>query len=76
MPFPTPARSVPELITSLEDSCRIDGTTLRITDEASFRDEGVRTAVWTATFSEDADTVAVARWVIWQAAAIQILHRL
>jgi fructose/tagatose bisphosphate aldolase len=68
MTQPAPAQSVTELLRALEPSCRIDGSSLRIVDEALFRADGVRTAVWTATFSDDADSVAAARWIIWQAA--------
>jgi fructose/tagatose bisphosphate aldolase len=68
MAQPIPAQSVTELLRALEPSCRVDGSSVRIVDEALFRADGVRTAVWTATFSADADSVAAARWIIWQAA--------
>jgi hypothetical protein len=42
-------------------------TALRITDENGFRTAGIQSLAWTATFSDDADTVAVARWMVWQA---------
>jgi fructose/tagatose bisphosphate aldolase len=68
MAYPTPAGSVAELLRALEGSCQIENGQLRVTDERRFRDEDVRTAVWTATFAEDRDTVDAARWIIWQAA--------
>ena len=67
MPFPVPAASVSDLLTELSESCRVAGNAVEITDEPRFRADGVRTAVWSATFSDDPDTVAVARWIIWQA---------
>jgi fructose/tagatose bisphosphate aldolase len=68
MPHPTPATSVAELLSAVSGSCRIDDGVLKITDERRFRDEGVRTVVWAATFSDDRDAVDAARWIIWQAA--------
>jgi fructose/tagatose bisphosphate aldolase len=68
MTYPTPAQSVPELLRALEPSCRIDDSKLTITDAGRLRSEGVRIAVWTATFADDADAIAAARWIIWQAA--------
>jgi fructose/tagatose bisphosphate aldolase len=67
MAFPAPAQSVTDLLRAIEPSCRVEGASVRITDEHEFRNAGIRTLVWTATFSEDADAVAAARWIVWQA---------
>jgi len=67
MAYPTPAQSVTDLLHALEPFCRFEGTALRITDEHGFRTAGIQSLAWTATFSDDADTVAVARWMVWQA---------
>src|SRR3954471_13460101 len=67
MAYPTPAQSVTDLLRAIEPSCHIDGTSVRITDERRFRADDVRTLAWTATFSDDADAVAAARWIVWQA---------
>jgi fructose/tagatose bisphosphate aldolase len=67
MPHPSPASSVGELLRALEGVAHVTGDRLVIDDEASFRDRGVRTAVWSATFSDDRDVIDAARWIIWQA---------
>jgi fructose/tagatose bisphosphate aldolase len=70
MTYPVPAQSVADLMRSLESTCRVDGGRLAIDDETEFRNEGVRSLVWSATFSEDPGVVEVARWVIWEASQI------
>src|SRR3954447_939708 len=67
MPYPTPAGSVSELMAALDGIARIGHDKLLITDEQRFRDEGIRTAVWSATFSDDDAVVDAARWMIWEA---------
>src|SRR5215208_5100418 len=67
MAYPTPATSVSDLLAGIADSCLIDDGVLSIVDESRFREDGVRLAVWTATFSEDPGAVEAARWIIWQA---------
>ncbi len=67
MTHPTPAQSVDELLSSLETSARIEPDGLVIVDEQRFSAEGVRSAVWSATFSDDAQVVEVARWIVWEA---------
>jgi len=68
MAHPTPAGSVGQLLRELDGACHFDAEQLVIDDEAAFRDRGVRAAVWSATFSQDGDTVEAARWITWQAA--------
>jgi fructose-bisphosphate aldolase, class II len=68
MAYPPPAQSVTDLLRALEPSCRVEQSSVRIVDEHAFRTEGIHAAAWTATFSDDADSVAAARWIIWQAA--------
>jgi len=67
MPHPTPAASVADLLRELAGACHVEGDQLVIDDERAFRDAGVRVAAWSATFSDDAAAVEVARWIIWQA---------
>ena len=67
MAYPEPAKSVAELIRALEPYTRVLEGGLRIGDEPGFRSEGIRTAVWSATFSEEPAVVEVARWIIWEA---------
>ncbi|MDP8905087.1 MAG: class II fructose-bisphosphate aldolase [Chloroflexota bacterium] len=67
MAYPTPAGSVGELLRALDGVCRVDAEQLVIEDERAFRDRGVRTCVWSATFADDRDVIDAARWIIWQA---------
>jgi fructose/tagatose bisphosphate aldolase len=67
MAHPTPAGTPSELIRALAETCRLEGERLVVTDERRFRDEGIRTLAWAATFSESAEVVEAARWLIWQA---------
>jgi len=67
MPYPTPASSISELMSALEGMARTSSERLVIEDEARFREDGVRSLVWAATFSEDKDVVEAARWLIWEA---------
>jgi fructose/tagatose bisphosphate aldolase len=67
MPHPTPATSVPSLLRDLAGSCHVDGERLVVDDERAFRDRGVKVAAWAATFSDSAEVVEAARWVIWEA---------
>ena len=65
MSYPQPAQSVAELLSAVAGADVREGS-LAITDEATFRSDGVKTAVWAATFSENADVIEVARWIIWE----------
>src|SRR5215210_1898443 len=67
MNYPKPAGSLAELMRALEGSAHVSDRRLLIDDEDAFRADGVKTAVWTATFSEDTDAIEVARWIIWEA---------
>ena len=67
MAHPQPAQSVTALMRSLESSAHVADGQLVIDDENLFRADGVRAAVWSATFSDDPDVVEVARWLIWEA---------
>jgi fructose/tagatose bisphosphate aldolase len=67
MAHPNPAGSVGELMSDLAGACHIDGERLVIDDQREFRDRGVKAAAWAATFSESAQVVEAARWIIWQA---------
>ena len=67
MAYPQPAASVAELLRMLEGSASVSDQGLAIEDEDLFRTDGIRTAVWSATFSADESVVEVARWLIWEA---------
>jgi fructose/tagatose bisphosphate aldolase len=67
MDHPVVASSVEELIGRLEGSASIDDRGLSIDDEAVFRARTIVDVVWSATFSEDPDVVAGARWIVWEA---------
>jgi fructose/tagatose bisphosphate aldolase len=67
MTHPTPAASVADLLNGLADSAHIDDGRLVIDSETAFRADGVRHAVWSATFSTERDVIDAARWIIWQA---------
>ncbi len=66
MSYPQPAQSVAELLSAVAGAYVRDGS-LVVSDEAAFRSDGVKAAVWSATFSENADVIEVARWIIWEA---------
>jgi fructose/tagatose bisphosphate aldolase len=70
MPYPTPAESVSELMAALDGIARIADDRLVIEDEGRFRDEGIRSVVWSATFSTDTDVVQAARWIVWEASQV------
>ena len=67
MAYPTPAGSVTELMAALEGIAHIEDGRLVIDDEARFRAEGIRSTVWSATFSAEKDVVDAARWIVWEA---------
>jgi len=67
MSYPTPAGSVTDLMAALDGIARIENGRLVIEDEQSFRNEGVRATVWSATFSTERDVIDAARWIIWEA---------
>lgn len=63
----TVAASLPELLTLLDGTARIEGDRVVVVDEVAFRARTVEDLAWTQTFSEDAATVEAARWIIWEA---------
>jgi fructose/tagatose bisphosphate aldolase len=67
MPQPTPAASIGELMSAIGEAARVVDGELVIDDESLFRSEAIRTLVWSATFSESAEVVDAARWLIWDA---------
>jgi len=67
MPAPRVAASPGELLSYLSGVARIEGERFVVEDEAAFRAVGIRDVAWTATFSADEDTIAAARWIIWEA---------
>lgn len=64
---PIVAATTDALRDALAGICHMDGDRLVIDDEAGFRDAGVRTAVWSATFADEPAVVEAARWLIWDA---------
>ena len=67
MPYPTPAGSVTRADGRARRHGPVEDGRLVIDDEPRFRDEGVRAAVWSATFSTEKDVIEAARWIIWEA---------
>ena len=65
--MPTVAASVAQLTELLAGAAHLAGDRLAIDDAAAFRDRVIRDIAWTAAFSEDAETVDVARWLVWEA---------
>ena len=61
------AGTVTELLQRLSGSAVIEDGHLDIADEAAFRERAIADVVWSATFSEDPDVVAAARWIVWEA---------
>jgi fructose/tagatose bisphosphate aldolase len=70
MTEPTVATSPAELLRALTGIARVEGERLVIDDERAFRDGAIRAIAWTATFSDDAATVEVARWLVWEASQL------
>lgn len=68
MAYPTPARSVVDLMAAMAGSAHVADGRLVVDDEARMRGDGIRAAVWSATFSDDTDVVEVARWIVWETA--------
>src|SRR3954453_8426729 len=64
---PTVATSVDHLLDLLSGFATVEGDALTISDEAAFRDRGIRDVVWSATFSDHSDVVEAARWIVWEA---------
>ncbi|MGZ8502745.1 MAG: class II fructose-bisphosphate aldolase, partial [Candidatus Limnocylindrales bacterium] len=65
--MPTVASSVAQLVDLLAGAAHLDGDRLVVDDEAALRDRAIRDLAWTSAFSEDAATVDVARWLVWEA---------
>jgi fructose/tagatose bisphosphate aldolase len=66
--MPYVAVTIPELIERLGSSARIDRDRLVVEDEAVFRGDPIRDLAWTAAFAEDPSVVAVAQWLVHEAA--------
>ncbi|CAN5265295.1 class II fructose-bisphosphate aldolase [soil metagenome] len=67
MAFPDPHASVGDLLRALAGMASVDADRLSVDDEPAFRRHGIRELAWTAAFSDDADTVSAARWLVWEA---------
>ncbi len=63
----TVAASIPELLALLDGTATIEDGRVVVTDETAFRASTIYDLAWTQTFSDDAATVDVARWLIWEA---------
>jgi fructose/tagatose bisphosphate aldolase len=68
--MPHVAERVPDLTVRLGDAAHLEGDTLAIDDEATFRDATIRDLAWTAAFAADDATVAAAQWLIHEAARV------
>ncbi len=67
MSAPRVATSPGELLKFLSGIAHLDGDRLVIDDQVAFRAAGIRDVTWSATFSQDEDTVGAARWIVWEA---------
>jgi fructose/tagatose bisphosphate aldolase len=67
MSQPRVAATPAELLELLAGIARVDGERLVIEDAAALRSRGIRDVIWTATFSENAQAVEAARWIVWEA---------
>jgi fructose-bisphosphate aldolase, class II len=65
--MPTIAASVDRLLDQLAGAAHLDGERLVVDDPVAFRDRVIRDLAWSSAFSDDAATVEVARWLIWEA---------
>ncbi|MEP7361103.1 MAG: class II fructose-bisphosphate aldolase [Chloroflexota bacterium] len=74
MAYPTPASSVGDLMAALVGSIHVADGRLVVDDEARLRSDGIRSAAWSATFSDDKDVVEVARWIIWESSQALGVH--
>jgi fructose/tagatose bisphosphate aldolase len=74
MSYPTPAGSVGELMSALSGSVHVSDGRLVVDDETRLRSDGIRTAAWSATFSEDKQVVEAARWIVWEASQALGVH--
>jgi fructose/tagatose bisphosphate aldolase len=67
MSAPRVAASPGELLSYLSGVASVDDGRVVIENEATFRSSSIRDLVWTASFSQDEETVEAARWIIWEA---------
>ncbi|HEV8547028.1 MAG TPA: class II fructose-bisphosphate aldolase [Candidatus Limnocylindrales bacterium] len=66
--MPHVADTVEDLIARLGAAAQLDGERLVIDDAAAFRGDVIRDLAWTAAFAEEASVVAVAQWLVHEAA--------
>ncbi len=74
MSQPTVAGTPQELLRSVAGCLHVTDRSLVVDDAAELRGQGIRTLVWSATFSEDPATVEAARWIVWEAAQALGIH--
>jgi fructose-bisphosphate aldolase class II len=67
---PNVERSVADLLSRLSGIVHVHEGAIEIADVARLRADGIRDLAWTAAFSEDAPTVEVAQWIVWEAAEV------
>ena len=70
MTTPRVAASVPELLSLLDGVAHVAEGMLVVDDEARMRSTGIHDLSWSATFSEDAEVVEAARWIVWEASQL------
>jgi fructose/tagatose bisphosphate aldolase len=66
--MPHVADTVEDLIARLGAAAQLDGERLVIDDAAAFRGDVIRDLAWSAAFAEEASVVAVAQWLVHEAA--------
>src|SRR5437763_4014032 len=66
--MPEVATTVSDLLSRLSGIVDWHEGRFVIDDVARLRADGIRDLAWTAAFSEDAATVEVAQWLVWEAA--------
>jgi fructose/tagatose bisphosphate aldolase len=66
--MPHVAETTDELITRLGAAAHIDGERIVVDDAAAFRADVIRDLAWTAAFAEEASVIAVAQWLVHEAA--------
>ncbi|MEO8274467.1 MAG: class II fructose-bisphosphate aldolase, partial [Chloroflexota bacterium] len=52
----------------------IHGGAVEVVDPARLRADGIRDLAWTAAFSDDAETVQAAQWLVWESAHAIGIH--
>ncbi len=68
--MPYVATSPTDLLDTLRPAARLERHGLVVEDERVFRSDTIRDLAWTAAFATDADTIAAAQWLVWEASQV------